>query len=198
MNLAPAIFSALEALSGGSRAAAAIDATLRTLAMNLQRITPGVADVALLVIEDAEPVARRAVVGTGEGAFRSSLLVESASGPASVQLLVRGFCSDAFTQVAGQLAGLLAPMGGREPVVDLHLRVRSEPQGFGAQETPSPDPAAVNRAVGALLDRGRLPDEASRELDRLGIELALPVDEVARLFLRGLRRRDARGALQSS
>jgi hypothetical protein len=185
------IASALQTFSVDAQDLAELTTELRQLAVKIQRIIPGYADAALIVVRDGLALAVRASRDSVTGPYRSSLLVGSLHEPASAQLLVRATSADAFVGLAHDFLALSAATTVRTPLVDLHLDGGSAQTGVALVTVELADMSAVNQAVGALLDRGCLPQEATDELDRIGVELAVPSPVAARLFLRGLVNRDA-------
>ena len=153
------------------------------------------------MVHDGRAVAVRSTESPAAGVCGSSLLVGSLPGPASVQLLIRAGSAGAFGQLAGELLALAGSSAVRRPLVDLHLY---PPDGTGdtndidAIALERADVSAVNRAVGALLDHGWLPQEATEELERLGEEISVPAGVAARLFLRGLINQVEADALKTS
>jgi hypothetical protein len=175
-----------------------LQADLQQLAVNFRRKISGYAESALLVVHDGHAVAVRSAESPAAGPCSSSLLVGSLPAPASAQLLIRASTAGALAPLARELLALAGQSAARRPLVDLHLY---PPDGTADSDVIALECAAasaVNQAVGALLDRGWLPEEAVEELDRLGEEIAVPAGVAARLFLRGLVNRGQTKALKTS
>jgi hypothetical protein len=187
------IASALQTFSVDAHDRAELTVELRRLAVKIQRIVPGYADAALIVVRDGLAFVVRSSQGSRSGPYRSSLLVGSLQELASAQLLMRATSADAFARLADDFLALPGATTVRMPLVDLHLEGVSADGGVDLVTVELADLSALNQALGALLDRGWLPQEAANELDRLGVELAVPSPVAARLFLRGLVNRDRAG-----
>ncbi len=145
-----------------------------------------------MVVRRGRVFAARIPAGApGVRSCRSSLLVGIPREPAGVQLLLRATQAQAFRVLAEELSGLAAGTGLQSPLVDLHLETPAAVHTrLGPAHLSAADRSAMDQAVGALLDQGRLPAEALDELDRLGSELAVRSAVAARLLLRGLVIRD--------
>jgi hypothetical protein len=163
---------------------------LQVLAVNMQGIIPGYADAALIVVRDGLALAVRISHDGVTGPYRSSLLVGSLPAPASAQLLIRAIGADAFAGLAAELLALGSAAAVRSLLVDLHLDGVSAPESVNLTAGQLVGQSTMNQAVGALLDRGWLPEEAEGELDRIGVQLAVTSAVAAQLFLRTLVNRD--------
>jgi hypothetical protein len=189
ISLAPVIVSALHALAAPGREVTDVSAELQPLAVNFQRIIPGYAHAALIVVQDG-PALALGTRRTGSRPYRSSLLVGSVHEIASAQLLVRATSAGAFATLADDFRALTGQTSVRAPLVDLHLDDISAGEGVDVVTADLADLSALNQAVGALLDRGWLPLEAADELHRIGSQLGVATAVAARLFMRGMVRRE--------
>jgi hypothetical protein len=118
--------------------------------------------------------------GAGAGPVLASLAVpRSRSEPGDIVLL-QASEAGAFLLLADDLAAVLDP--ALSLGIDEHLHVAVDATAGGWTRSMD-DLSAVNRAVGVLLDRGLLPEDAYAELTRQALLEGTDVPSASRLLL---------------
>ena len=156
---------------------------LDELAAGLATAVPSLLTVSLVLVHQDVPVPLTVrAESEPDAAVLASLAVEVA-GEAGSLLILQAAEQGAFLLLRDELAG--SPSSRTpEPQVDQHLTPAGPPG--PALTAARADLAAVNRAVGVLLDRGVLPEAALAELRRRAEVAGITVGAAGRALLADL------------
>lgn len=170
---------------GGGHIVASLDAVL----LLARASCPSCVAVSLTVDHDDQPVTITAVRSTGHR-YASSMTVRlprpRTNGPAREPALLVVFATDAvaLARLADDVTALLAIDPGR-----VTLAAAAVPHPITAGRILSgqlADRAAVDHALGALLEQGWLPNESRRELERRARDAGASLAQAARAVLAAL------------
>lgn len=151
-------------------------------------IVPSFCDLALSVTVDDVTVTVTTMTDDASipAPVCSSLLLPACEQPAKGHLLLFAFTAHAFDQLAAELTAAADARGLPRPELDQHLDTRPHTTAVDSVA----DISAVHQALGALLDKGWLPDDGRRELARRAAINSSSLSGEARLVLLDLIDRD--------